>query len=191
MNSQQRQTFLRLKFDILSKDEFSTAIKLPVSNGMRGQWEQFTDCMLESKAVAGLEGVESALNFNFDKELPSSDFGWDLQSWWNYIGFRWQQAQEGIGSKYKSNASVGGISKGMTCRSMINKEKQADSNFFDEKTYKLVADHENRLTLSPNNWMVGTEILMKPNKVKLKNANVNRAHQKLKITHSSQSKKLN
>ncbi len=61
----------------MSKDEFSTAIKLPVFNGESGQREQFTDWMLEFKAVAGAKGVESALNLNFDKELPASDYGWE------------------------------------------------------------------------------------------------------------------
>ncbi len=59
------------------KDEFSTSIKLPVFNGESGQCKQFTDWMLEFKAVAGVKGVESELNSNFDKELPSSDYGWE------------------------------------------------------------------------------------------------------------------
>jgi len=70
--------FLRLrkllKFQIMSKNEFSTVIKLPVFNGESGQQERFTDWVLEFKAVAGVKGVESALNSNFDKELPSSDY---------------------------------------------------------------------------------------------------------------------
>ncbi len=61
----------------MSKDEFSTAFKAPVFNGERMQQDQFTDKMLEFKAVAGVKGVEYALNSNFDKEFPSSDFGWE------------------------------------------------------------------------------------------------------------------
>ncbi len=40
----------------ISKDEFSTAIKFPVFNGESGKREQFTDWILEFKAVAGLGG---------------------------------------------------------------------------------------------------------------------------------------
>ncbi len=54
----------------MSKDEFSTAIKLPVFNEESRQREQFTYWMLEFKALAGVKGVESALNSNFDRELP-------------------------------------------------------------------------------------------------------------------------
>ncbi len=61
--------------------------------------------------------------------------------------------------------------KGVTCRNIINKEKQADSKFLTGKAHKVMVELENRF--SPNNQMAGTAMLMKLNKIKLKNANEN------------------
>lgn len=61
----------------MSREEFNTAIKLPVFNGESRQWEQVTDWMLESKVVAEVKGVEQTLCSEFQKKLPSSDSGWE------------------------------------------------------------------------------------------------------------------
>ncbi len=83
--------------------------------------------------------------------------------------------------------------KGVTCRNIINKEKQADPKFLTGRAHKVMAELENRY--SPNDRMAGTEMLMKLNKIRLKNANENPLQmieriEKLKITYASQSKKL-
>lgn len=53
------------------------AFKPPVFNRENRQQEQFTYWKLELKAVAGVEGVEQAFCSKFEKELPSSDSGWE------------------------------------------------------------------------------------------------------------------
>ena len=125
----------------MSKDEFSTAIKLPVFNGESGQREQFTDWMLEFKAVAGVKGVESALHSNFDKELPSSDYGWE-----SYEADGVTLDSDGRKHKRALEASAKAMHllvasvKGVTCRNIINKEKQTDPNFLTGRAHKVMAE---------------------------------------------------
>ncbi len=93
----------------------------------------------------------------------------------------------------KSMHLLDALVKGVTCRNIINKEKQADPNFLTGRAHKVMAELENRY--SPNDRMAGTEMLMKLNKIRLKNAHENPLQmieqiEKLKITYASQSKKL-
>ncbi len=83
--------------------------------------------------------------------------------------------------------------KGVTCQNIINKEKLAGPKFLTGRAHKVMAELENRF--SPNDQMAGTEMLMKLNKIRWKNANENPLQmiekiEKLKITYASQSKKL-
>ncbi len=104
------------------KDKFSTAIKLPVFNGESRQCKQFTDWMLEFKAVAGVKGVESALNPNFDKELLSSDYGWETYEadgvTLNSDGRKHKRALE---ANAKAMHLLVASVKGVTCQNIINK----------------------------------------------------------------------
>jgi len=178
----------------MSRDEFSTAIKLPVFIGESGQREQFTDWMLEFKAVAGVKGVEQALRSEFEKELPSSDSGWETyESDGVTLGADGKKHRKALEMNAKAMHLLVASVKGVTCRNIINKEKQADSNFITGKAHKVISELENRF--SPNDRMAGTEMLMKLNKIRLKNANENPLQmieriEKLKITYASQSKKL-
>ncbi len=61
--------------------------------------------------------------------------------------------------------------KGVTCWNIINKEKQADSKFLTGKAHKVMTELENRF--SPIDQMAGTDMLMKLNKIRLKNVNEN------------------
>ncbi len=126
---------------------------------------------------------------NFDKKLPSSDYGWEAYEadgvTLNPDGRKHKRALEANAKvMHLSIASV----KGVTCRNIISKEKQADFNFLTRKAHKVMSDLENRF--SPNDQMAGTEMLMKLNKIRWKNANENPLQmveqiKKLKITYSS------
>ncbi len=144
--------------------------------------------------MAGVKGVESALSSNFDKELPSSDYRWETYEadgvTLNPYGRKQKRALKANDkAMHLLIASVIGV----TCGNIIDKEKQADSKFFRRKAHKVMTDLQNRF--SPNDLMAETEMLMKLNKIRLKNANKNQLQmveqiEKLKITYSNQSKML-
>ncbi len=128
--------------------------------------------MLEFKAVAGLKGVESALNSNFYKELPSSDNGLET-----YKADEVNLDHDGMNYKRPLEANAKTIHllvasvKGVTCWNIINKERQAYSNFFTGKAHKAMPELDNRF--SPNVQRAGTKMPMKLNKIRLKNVNEN------------------
>ncbi len=126
--------------------------------------------------------------------MPSLDYGWET-----YEADGVTLDSDGRKQKMALEANAKAMHlpvaslKGATCQNIINKEKLADCKFLTGQDHKVIIELEN--SYSPNDRMAGTEMLMKLNKIRLKNENENPLQmieqiKKLKITYASQSKKL-
>ncbi len=130
---------------LILKDEFSTAIKLPVLNGESRQQENSTDWILEFEAVAGGKGVKSALNSYFEKDFEWKTYEANGVTLYSNGRKHMQALEANTNAKHLLVASV----KGVTYRNIINKEKQNDSKFLTGRAHKVMTELENRF--SPNN----------------------------------------